>query len=144
MEEWIKQLRQATNTVNIYDILQIVIMEYNDLFVELNKKQLDKGKKSDGSYTSPYSSRWEKTRKEFGLQTKVKDLDFFGDFKANMFTAPSGRFYTEFNSSDEKTGRLIAMEGKEIFGLDEESIASLPDSFYERISELYMIKTLNA
>jgi hypothetical protein len=147
MDEWINDINRAIRNVNLYDILQIVLMEYEPQIILLNQKQLDKGLKSDGTFTSPYSTIHSKLRKKLGLQTNVKDFKIFNDFRGNMFTTPYGRYKTEFNSSDNKTEAIIAQETKKggngdlIFGLTNESIDELLSvDFVNRFRELWFQK----
>lgn len=90
--------------------------------VQLNKEQLYfEGIKSDGSDLREYSSRsYALYKASLNPFVGYGRADFFvtGSFQGHMFARLEGNIL-EFGSTDSKTSKLEARDGKNIFGLTE-------------------------
>lgn len=115
MENLIKQYQ----SMDVFLLLRVVLEEFKNDIIKLNKEQLLKGNKADGTdlpgYTDAYAALKNKPKRPKTLKDKG---DFHAGFDANFF-----KNYYEAFSRDPKEGFLIKNWGNEIFGLTEQSKA---------------------
>lgn len=109
----------------------------NDKFItELNKKQLEKGEKADGTFMREYSYRTIKQRQLEGNPVKGSLIALYdtGDFwKGFWAIANDGKL--ELLSSDRKTNELIARYGDDIFGLTKSNFEILGEKIMPQLRQ---------
>jgi hypothetical protein len=104
-------------------LLKRVLQRHSNDIEALNKAQLSKGERADGSRLPPYSKSYLKTRKKFGRPTAPMDLNLTGKFYEKFFTQYFDS-YLNIGSKDGKEPILEQMFGY-IHGLTPESIDKL-------------------
>lgn len=125
----IQKLISRLSTLNDYglvDILQKILNKHSKDITELNKKQLEKGEKSDGSFLRQYATSTIKIRQLEGNPVKGNLIALYdtGDFWRGFWSlAYDGKL--ELLSSDKKTNMLIEQYGEGIFGLTQDSFEQL-------------------
>lgn len=112
----------------LIDIMQNVLKKHYKEIVELNKKQLAKGEKSDGSYMKEYSRSTINVRQAESNPVKGTLIALYdtGEFWKG-FWALAYENKLELLSSDTKTNMLITTYGENIFGLTKSSFEQLAD-----------------
>ena len=110
-------------------LLRVVLQEHEDDILNLNKEQLQQGKRADGSELPAYSDAYAR-RKNKPLKPKtLKDTgDFYKGFDAVFFND-----YFEQFSRDWKGEILIKNWGEEIHGLTEQSKQELIPVINEKL-----------
>lgn len=108
-------------------------------FIEANKRALMRGQKSDGSYLSvlrnpfyvDYKER--KGSKAAMLTPPRSDLKDTGSFQSKMVAQVSP---TEISilSTDSKMPKLVAKEGIDIFGVQEQELPTLQTTFAKHLN----------
>lgn len=96
------------------DIMSSRDFEY--IMVELNREQLDKGQKSDGTLLPPYAPSTVKRKAKKGQQTAPMNLKDKGDFRQGMRVRTFAK-KSEIFSTDDKNALLQNKYGRAIFGL---------------------------
>lgn len=128
----------------VKDLEKIVLdsaMELKDSIADLNVKQLEEGKRTDGNSIIPeyQSQNYAKAKKAIGAKpaSGTPDLKLTGDFHKGIYADLKGNYIYTY-SSDSKADKLNS-KYRQIFGLTFESIATLkPD-----LTEILQKKLLN-
>jgi len=111
---------KAIDSFDVTAEFRKIIKELSFKFIELNKKNLSEGKRSDGKKLPPYSDAYAKKKnKSKGLKTLFDKGGFHGGL--NLYTEPV--LYVEIKDSDWKTEILKHNWGVEIIGITDEDIA---------------------
>ena len=108
--------------------LQSALNKHQADITELNKKQLEKGEKADGSMFEEYSHRTVKIRQLEGNPVKGRLIALYdtGDFWKGFWSiAKDGKL--SMLSRDQKTNMLISKYGESIFGLTDSNFKKLGD-----------------
>lgn len=115
---------------NLENIVLSSAMELKETIADLNVKQLEEGKRSDGANIVPeyQSDIYAKSKKSIGAKPALgtPDLKLTGDFHSGIY-ADRKTDYIFTYSKDSKADKLNS-KYRQIFGLTAESIAELkPD-----------------
>ena len=124
--KWLEMNLQSLNNGELIKMLQETLNSEKAFIVELNKKQLEKGQKSDGTFLKEYSQRTIKIRAMEGNPVKGDLIALYdsGDFwKGFWAMAYGGKL--EIWSSDPKANQLVADYGEKIFGLTKDNFEEL-------------------
>lgn len=110
----------------IVEFLMEILDSVNNEIISLNKKQLEKGQKADGSFLREYSQRTIKQRELEGNPVKGDKIALFdtGDFWKGIWAKAYDGKLSIF-SKDSKTELLVSEYGESIFGLTEENFNKL-------------------
>ena len=110
----------------LIEFLEEVLNELERDIIELNRSQLEKGQKADGSFNRPYSRSTINVRNIEGNPVKGQLIalydtgDFWGYFWAQAYNGKLNIW-----SSDVKTEMLVKEYGEAIFGLTDENFKAL-------------------
>lgn len=127
----IESLQKKLNRLNddlLIGFLQAALNKHQADITELNKKQLEKGEKADGSMFEEYSHRTVKIRQIEGNPVKGRLIALYdtGDFWKGFWSiAKDGKL--SMLSKDQKTNMLISKYGESIFGLTDSNFKKLGD-----------------
>lgn len=105
------------------DILEVCVESFNEntpYSEELNREQLDEGKKSDGGYLKDYSFATKRIKDKKGQQLDPPNLLDEGDFRAEIKHLAVGEDIS-YISTDYKFPLLVKRDGPAILGLNAES-----------------------
>lgn len=134
--QWfIKRLEDLEND-KLIEFMQECLNDNNKFITDLNKKQLEKGIKSDRSYMKEYSYRTIKQRQLEGNPVKGELIALYdtGNFwKGFWAIATDGKL--ELLSSDSKTNELISRYGENIFGLTESNFEILGEKIMPQLKQ---------
>ena len=114
----VKEINRLRNHIVI--ALRIVLISQAEFIEELNRRQLERGERSDGSILPPYSPVSVSMGKPAGAIKLFDEGDFYEGITANVFDDE-----LRFEGEDEKTPMLIAKYGRLILGLNDESLQLL-------------------
>lgn len=124
LEGFISRFKISTD--ELIQIIQDALNEEKEYILVLQKQQLAKGQKADGTSTPRYSPKTIKVRDAEGNPVKGERIAFYdtGDFWNKMWSlAENGEL--EIYSADGKTEMLLATYGENILGLTDENIEQL-------------------
>lgn len=126
--DWFINRLEALVDDKLIEFLQDILEDESAFIVELNKKQLERGERSDGKFLRPYSESTKRIRALEGNPVKGELIALYdsGDFW-NGFWSKAYDGKLELLSSDVKTNKLIAEYGEQIFGLTESNFKVLGD-----------------
>ena len=104
-------------------ICKRVLQRHSKDIEELNKSQLSKGTKSDGSKLPAYKKSYLKTRRKYGRPIAPMDLNLTGQFYDKFFS----QYFATYLTLASKDGKEYILEQRfgSIHGLTDESIESL-------------------
>jgi hypothetical protein len=105
-------LRKLTEKA-MNEVALSVIKDNEDYAIELNLEQLNAGKDRTGTLLPPYSPDYAERKGR-----KYPDLKLTGAFWKG-WTLNASKFPVEMTSTDDKTEKLVARYGKNIFNLTE-------------------------
>ena len=138
IDDYISKLNKIDEAFIEQGILDIII-KHGNLLIDLNQGQLQQGVNSKGRQLKGYQSNaYAKFKNQLnslpGLGTP--DLKLTGAFYSGWYIQEDS-FPITMNSSDVKTQELIEKYGKEIFGLDKDSLVTLREAVKPDIQELF-------
>lgn len=120
----VDDLLKEALTVNIPLELELSMQETSEDYIRIQREQMSAGERNDGTpifnvktgseYYSPSYAKYK------GKDHPI-DLKDIGDFQGGIFTTPE-KGGLKVDSDDSKSGKLKENYGKEIFGLNEESL----------------------
>ncbi|WP_080057185.1 hypothetical protein [Spirosoma aerolatum] len=118
--------------IDLEQVCEQTVMQHEAQITDFNRKQLDKGLRSDGSDLGQYSSIKYKGR------LRPVDLDLTGAFRDSFQVDPeTGGFI--INATDSKTEKLQTKYGEDILGVpdqDEEEVGEwLQDALITEIDD---------
>jgi hypothetical protein len=117
----ISGVRRIINALKRHEEIFIRAVEDNEAeILDANAAQLSKGKDALGNFLDEYASdSYARFKKALGSEAPlgIPNLELEGDFKSGFILRTSG---TEafIDSTDDKTGRLEAKYGEDIFGIN--------------------------
>ena len=127
------------STDELIGIVQDALNEEKEYILILQKQQLAKGEKADGTSTPIYSTKTIKVREVEGNPVKGERIALYdtGDFWNKMWVlAVNGEL--EIYSSDCKTEMLLATYGENVLGLTDDNIKQL----FERVIPIIQEKMI--
>ena len=127
------------STDELIGIVQDALNEEKEYILILQKKQLAKGQKADGTSTPRYSPKTIKVRDAEGNPVKGERIALYdtGEFWNKMWVlAVNGEL--EIYSSDGKTEMLLATYGENVLGLTDDNIEQL----FERVIPIIQDKMI--
>ena len=112
-----------------------VAREFSDLIVKLNRDQLESGIRADDrNIQPPYTASTIRVKRSKGQPTNRVTLRDTGDLHRSLFVEfEPGKFSLHFE--DEKAPYLLERYGKEVLGLNEESLEQLRQLITQRVAE---------
>lgn len=135
VEQKIKQLQLAQNSLSI--IVLDSIKQHEAEVIDLNIEQLKNGKNGLGQNITPgYSPVTIEIKRLKGQATNHVTLRDEGDFQEGFFVV-YGQDYFALGSYDSKTEKLERKYGKDIFGLDSQSLQEVIDYTKDDIFEQF-------
>lgn len=124
-----------TLTASIRTMVDETFVELKPEIVEANKKALLKGEKADGTMlgrlNNPFYVDYKEGKGSFAASLNPPRADFkdTGSFQSKMQASTQGAII-KVTSTDSKTPKLIARDGKDIFGVQKQ--------YYPKLSELFV------
>ena len=121
-------------TSTVRTMVDDTFAELKPEIVEANKTALLKGEKSDGTYlkrlNNPFYVDYKEGKGSFAASLDPPRADFKdkGDFQSKIQANIQGSVIKN-TSTDSKTPKLIARDGKDIFGVQKEYYPQLRESF---------------
>lgn len=103
--------------LHVVILLREILIEQSSFIEELNRKQLERGQRSDGSILPNYSPNSVLMGKPQGPIRLFDEGDFYEGIEANVFDDS-----ILFDGEDPKTPMLIQRYGEMILGLTDESL----------------------
>lgn len=143
LQTYIEKLKGYTPERQKQDLLKII--QRNSRFIlDLNREQLMHGEDSRGRKLLKYDSKEYADFKKKLNPKGVTDLKLTGAFHES-FTLDASEFPIEFGAADEKTTKLVAKYGQDIFGLSEESkeileVVKLRDAAIRLYKKIYGLR----
>lgn len=135
VEQKIKQLQLAQNSQSV--IVLDSIKQNEAEVIDLNIEQLENGKDGLGQNITPnYSPVTIEIKRLKGQATNHVTLRDEGDFREGFFVV-YGQDYFGLGSDDSKTEKLERKYGKDIFGLDSQSLQEVIDYAKDDIFEQF-------
>lgn len=137
LEGFISRFKISTD--ELIGIVQDALNEEKEYILILQKQQLAKGEKADGTSTPRYSTKTIKVREVEGNPVKGERIALYdtGDFWNKMWVlAVNGEL--EIYSSDGKTEMLLATYGENVLGLTDDNIEQL----FERVIPIIQEKMI--
>lgn len=133
----ISEMQKRLRSIKVWELMKPILEESSEMILAENKKQLRKGKKSDGSNTKQYKSPIYLKYKE-SLPTynasPYADLYKTGSFYDDFYTKVTNNG-VKVGSNDDKEKILESRDGKNIFGLTEESLKTLKPIWANKLVE---------
>lgn len=128
LRDWQKHLRKLTPKKIERDVLKILKSE-EALIVDANTEQLMRGEDSEGNVIDPpYASKHYAELKLFLNPAGVVDLNLTGAFHAKFRLVVSKGWPAYLYSTDKKAPELKEKYGKDIYGVQQESLDDIVDS----------------
>ena len=127
------------STDELIGIVQDALNEEKEYILILQKQQLAKGEKADGTSTPRYSPKTIRVREAEGNPVKGERIALYdtGEFWNKMWAlAVNGEL--EIYSSDGKTEMLLATYGENVLGLTDDNIEQL----FERVIPIIQDKMI--
>lgn len=127
------------STDELIGIVQDALNEEKEYILILQKQQLAKGEKADGTSTPRYSPKTIRVREVEGNPVKGERIALYdtGEFWNKMWVlAVNGEL--EIYSSDGKTEMLLATYGENVLGLTDDNIEQL----FERVIPIIQDKMI--
>jgi hypothetical protein len=118
--KWSELHTRIKSLPKVESLLKQVVQDFDTEITDLNKEQLRRGKKKDGSSLGTYRPFTIQERLKKGLQVSFVDLKFTGAFQDSMKVVLKGNSF-DFTSTDFKTDMLQDRYGEIIFGLTPEN-----------------------
>ena len=121
-------------TSTVRTMVDDTFTELKPEIVEANKTALLKGEKSDGTYlkrlSNPFYADYKEAKGSFAASLNPPRADFkdTGSFQSKMQANTQGATI-KVTSTDSKTPKLLARDGKDIFGVQKE--------YYPQLRELF-------
>lgn len=135
VEQKIKQLQLAQNSQSI--IVLDSIKQNEAEVIDLNIEQLENGKDGLGQNITPaYRPLTIQIKRAKGQSTSHVTLKDTGEFQEQFFVV-YGQDYFALGSDDSKTEKLEHKYGKDIFGLDSQSLQEVIDYTKDDIFEQF-------
>lgn len=137
LEGFISRFKISTD--ELIGIIQDALNEEKEYILILQKQQLAKGEKADGTSTPRYSPKTIRVREVDGNPVKGERIALYdtGDFWNKMWVlAVNGEL--EIYSSDGKTEMLLATYGENVLGLTDDNIEQL----FERVIPIIQEKMI--
>ena len=137
LEGFISRFKISTD--ELIGIIQDALNEEKEYILILQKQQLAKGEKADGTSTPRYSPKTIRVREVDGNPVKGERIALYdtGDFWNKMWVlAVNGEL--EIYSSDGKTEMLLATYGENVLGLTDDNIEHL----FERVIPIIQEKMI--
>ena len=127
------------STDELIGIVQDALNEEKEYILILQKQQLAKGEKADGTSTPRYSPKTIKVREVEGNPVKGERIALYdtGEFWNKMWVL-SVNGELEIYSSDGKTEMLLATYGENVLGLTDDNIEQL----FERVIPIIQDKMI--
>lgn len=113
-----------TENVDVLDICVEAFNENSDYSEQLNREQLDEGKKADGTLIKEYAFITKELKYEEGKQIDPPNLRDKGGFQDNIKHFAVGEDIS-YISTDHKLPLLIDRDGPAILGISTESQVKL-------------------
>ena len=112
----------------LLEFMEEILAELEPEIVRMNREQLERGEKADGSFFLPYSWITIQWRAEAGNPVKNQLIALYdtGDFCAGFWAKAYNNKLSLF-SDDVKTEMLVGIYGNNIFGLTQENFQALGD-----------------
>ena len=136
----IAQLQANINQLDLGKIAMIVVEDFRETIVDINKDQLQDGKRKDGSlivpqYQSQSYAKW-KNKKNGRPPFKTPDLKktgaFYAGFKLKILSKGEFDIYSSDRKSEMLRGRYGGQTSKDIFGLNSEGRRILLNDGFEQ------------
>lgn len=120
-----KRLRLLVDS-KLLEFMEEILTELEPEIVRMNREQLERGEKADGSFFQPYSWITVQRRAEAGNPVKNQLIALYdtGDFWAGFWAKAYNNKLSLF-SDDVKTEMLVGIYGNYIFGLTQENFEAL-------------------
>lgn len=137
LEGFVSKFKISTD--ELIGIVQDALNEEKEYILILQKQQLAKGEKADGTSTPRYSPKTIRVREVEGNPVKGERIALYdtGEFWNKMWAlAVNGEL--EIYSSDGKTEMLLATYGENVLGLTDENIEQL----FERVIPIIQDKMI--
>jgi hypothetical protein len=116
LEDWIEEV----NNIDLGEVIKESVLQFEDVILQMNKEQLDKGESSEGWHFSPYSAPYAKWRQKRGLQTANKDFKVTGEFRDDFYLLAFNKFY-EVGSKNRKAEWLENKWSNDLYNLTDEN-----------------------
>ena len=133
----ISEMQKRLRSIKVWELMKPILEESSEMILAENKKQLNEGKKSDGSNTKQYKSPIYLKYKESLPTYKASpyaDLYKTGSFYDDFYTKVTNNG-VKVGSNDDKEKILESRDGKNIFGLTEESLKTLKPIWANKLVE---------
>ena len=130
------ELRDRIREINPVGIAETIVYGSQDMIVELNREQMERGKDATGDDIAPTyrSDAYAELKQRMNSQPEfgTPDLQLTGDFYREMYfdTGAMNPY-----GSNPKTASLVKKYGKWIFGLNEESLQKYRPYFNRKFKE---------
>ena len=137
LEGFVSKFKISTD--ELIQIIQDALNEEKEYILILQKQQLAKGEKADGTSTPRYSPKTIRVREVEGNPVKGERIALYdtGEFWNKMWVlAVNGEL--EIYSSDGKTEMLLATYGENVLGLTDDNIEQL----FERVIPIIQDKMI--
>lgn len=111
---------ERLNKADVLNAFALAMVKNEARILELNKRQMDKGIDAEGRSLGRY--------RDFDYKGRFEPVDLLltGSFRQKMEFSSITADETEISSTDEKTGKLKAKYGEDIFGVqDIEQVGSV-------------------
>ena len=111
-------------------MIQQVLQDNKKIMADLNRSQLSKGERTDGSKIGSYEESTIRYRRRKGKQTSFVDLKVSGDLykQIDLFTTKSiTTFFSRVSYAVYQEDRYVDSPQRHIFGLTDENIKKLAE-----------------
>lgn len=127
---------QILNDSKFTELVHEVLNELSPEIIRLNKLQLEKGERSDGSFLREYSSRTIAQRQREGNPVKGSLIALYdsGEFWGGFWSIAYNN-KLELLSKDVKTNMLVKEYGDAIFGLTKTNFETIGDAMAEKLKQ---------
>lgn len=123
----ISEMQKSLKAINVWELMKPILAESSEMVISSNQKQLRAGEKSNEDNTKAYRSKsWRKYKESLTSYKSSPYADLYdtGDFYKGFY-AEVNQKGIKVGSNDSKEDELEERDGKEIFGLTEESLEKL-------------------
>jgi hypothetical protein len=136
----IAQLQANINQLDLGKIAMIVVEDFRETIVDINKEQLQHGKRKDSSYLPhEYASDYYANMKHrmnpkppYGIPDLKATGAFYDGFKLKILSKGEFDIYSTDGKSEMLRGRYGGQTSKDIFGLNSEGRQMLLNDGFEQ------------